>query len=62
MSCLASDMKSNYVCDTCYQEFSNEIVSGLTQELENMLEKTEIYDSSGLEFLLQVRKGCQKCL
>ena len=55
MPCLASDLTSNYECDTCSQKYSNDVVSDLTQELENMLAMTETYDSSGLEFLLQVR-------
>ena len=55
MPCLASDLTSNYECDTCSQKYSNDIVSDLTQELENMLAMTETYDCPGLEFLLQVR-------
>ena len=45
---------SEYRCDTCQQVYTDHVVTGLRQELEEMIDMTEKYDCPGLEFLLQV--------
>lgn len=44
----------DYTCDTCGRVFSGDLVTGLRQELEEMLDMTDKYDAPNLQFLLQV--------
>ena len=48
------DLVSDYTCNKCSQIYTCGLVSGLTQELSDMLEMTGHHDACGLEFLLQV--------
>ena len=48
------DMEADYSCDKCNKKFPSQLVSGLNMELEEMLEMTDKYEATGLEFLLQV--------
>ena len=49
-----TNMETEYMCNTCNKKFSCDLVSGLNMELEEMLQMTDKYEATGLEFLLQV--------
>ena len=54
MAVQPTNMETDYMCSTCNKKFSCDLVSGLNMELEEMLQMTDKYEATGLEFLLQV--------
>ena len=61
MAVQPTNMETDYMCHTCNKKFSSSLVSGLNMELEEMLEMTDKYEATGLEFLLQVIGKERKC-
>ena len=57
MAVQPTDMEADYSCDKCNKKFPSQLVSGLNMELEEMLEMTDKFEATGLEFLLQVILG-----
>ena len=51
MAVQPTDMEADYSCDKCNKKFPSQLVSGLNMELEEMLEMTDKYEATGLEFL-----------
>ena len=54
MAVQPTDLETDYICNKCNKKFPSQLVSGLNMELEEMLEMTDKYEATGLEFLLQV--------
>ena len=54
MAVQPTDLETDYSCNKCNKKFPSQLVSGLNMELEEMLEMTDKFEATGLEFLLQV--------
>ena len=54
MAVQPTNLETDYMCQTCNKKFPNYLVSGLNMELDGMLQMTDKYEATGLEFLLQV--------